>query len=177
MTRFSLLTSAIAVSLLLAAPTAPAQAERIDCEAVHDRIAAELASACPCDGFPSHGKYVRCITRTLRTKAECQTATDGSQECGPVPRKCVGKIRRVASRSACGRGGAVTCCLPKQHDCRGDTTPGDGNKQGVCSGSKERCDTLSDCLLQKCQLTTSTDHCKLAGGTLGQGKNCRTACR
>jgi len=177
MTRFSVLTGAIALTLLLAAQPAHARAERADCEAVHDTIAAQLTSACPCDGFPSHGKYVRCVTRTLRSMADCETGTDGTQTCGPVPRQCVGKIRRVASRSACGRGDAVTCCLPKQHDCRGDAAPGDGDKKGTCTGSKKRCDTLADCLLQKCQLTTSADHCELAGGTLGQGKNCRTACR
>ena len=170
MTRFSLLTGAIALALL-AAPTAPAQAARIDCEAVHDRIDAELTAACPCNDFPSHGKYVRCIARTLRAMANCD-----KDECS-VPRKCVGKIRRVASRSACGRADAVTCCLPRQHDCRGDAAPGDGNKEGVCSGGKKRCDVLADCLMRRCQLSTSADHCQLAGGTLGNGKNCRTACR
>ena len=145
MTRFSLLTGVIALTLLLAAPTT-ARAERVDCEAVHSQVDAEITAACPCDGFPSHGKYVRCIARTLRTMAKCQTGNDGDRECGPVPQKCVGKIRRVASRSTCGRGDAVTCCLSRQHDCRGDATPGDGNKQGLCSGTSKPCDTLSDCL-------------------------------
>jgi hypothetical protein len=70
----------------------------------------------------------------------------------------------------------VTCCLPKQHDCMGDPEPGNGRKQGTCSGTRRRCDTLEDCVLARCQLTTSVDHCNLAGGTVGTGKNCRTAC-
>ena len=102
MTRLPLLTSAIAVALLLAAPAAPARAERVDCEPVHSTIDAELTAACPCDGFESHGRYVRCITRKLRAMAACETGADSTRTCGPVPRSCVGKIRRIAELTGVG---------------------------------------------------------------------------
>jgi hypothetical protein len=176
MTRAHATTGALAALLILAA-AGPVRADRPDCVAVHDTIQAELEAACPCDGFPSHGKYVQCVTRKLRAMAACETGPDGEKTCGPVPRTCVGKIRRVASRSACGRAGAVTCCIPKQHDCTGDPAPGDGRKEGTCSSGRKRCDKVEDCVAARCQLTTSAEHCTLAGGRLGNGKNCRTACQ
>jgi hypothetical protein len=167
---------ALAVTCILSA-SAPARAERPDCEAVHSAVQAELDATCPCEGAESHGKHVQCVSRKLRALSACETGADGQRSCGPVPRTCVGKIRRVASRSACGRDDAVTCCLPKQHDCTGDSQPGDGKKDGTCSDSKKPCDALSDCLIPKCQLSSSVDHCRLAGGTVGNGKNCRNACK
>jgi hypothetical protein len=177
MTRSQALSGLTAALAFLLVAGGSASAARHDCDAVSDAVQAQVDAACPCDGAATHGKYVQCVARKVRALAACETSTEGVKSCGPVPRACVGKIRRVASRSACGRDGAVTCCLPKQHDCVGDAKPGDGKSDGTCSSSRRKCDQMSDCVIPECQLATSADQCTLVGGTVGRGKNCRSACK
>jgi hypothetical protein len=116
------------------------------------------------------------VARKLKELSACSSGTDGVRSCGPVPRACVGRIRKVASRSACGKRDAVTCCVPRQHDCVGDSTVGDGRQDGTCSGSRKPCDQVADCKLPKCQLMPDTDRCPAFGGTPGKTKDCATAC-
>jgi hypothetical protein len=148
----------------------------VDCEASRRTVQAEIDAACPCDGGSNHSAYVRCVTDKLRDLSAC-TQTDGKRSCGPVPRLCAAKIRRVASRSACGEPAeTVTCCLPKQRDCVGDSKPGDDKKDGTCSGTQRRCDRITECLVSKCELAANADRCKLVGGTVGTGRDCASAC-
>ena len=117
--------AATLAALGVSASNAAARPNGPDCEAAQAAAQSEIAAACPCGGPGTHADYVRCVTKKLRELSACEAAGDGKRSCGPVPRQCAGKIRRVASRSACGKPAAtVTCCVPKQRDCEGDATPG-----------------------------------------------------
>jgi hypothetical protein len=165
-----------AVVAVLAAASARADAAPPQCEEARRNIQSALESACPCDAADDHAYYVRCVARKLRELSACRTAPDGARVCGPVPRECVAKLRKTASGSACGERGAVTCCLPKQRDCVGDRAPGDGTAAGVCSGTTRACDRVTDCVVSTCRLSNTEERCRIAGGTIGNGKDCATAC-
>lgn len=148
-----------------------------DCEAVQAAVRAEIDAACPCDGPNAHGGYVRCVTKKLHDLSACEPDAEGKRSCGPVPRLCAAEIRRTAARSACGKpANLVTCCVPKQRDCAGDSTPGDGKKDGTCAGTSRPCDRVTECMLPKCQLAANAERCGLIGGTVGSGRDCTTAC-
>ena len=168
---------AATLALGLSASNADARANGPDCEAAQAAAQSEIAAACPCGGPGTHADYVRCVTKKLRELSACTAGEDGKRSCGPVPRQCAGKIRRVASRSACGKSAeTVTCCVPKQRDCEGDATPGDGQQDGTCTGTKRKCDRVTDCLVPKCELAATAERCGLIGGTVGNGRDCATAC-
>lgn len=169
---------ATAVALTLLAPAAAhARASEAECDAALNAAQAELEAACPCDKADDHGSHVRCVNRKLRDLSTCAAGTDGKRSCGSIPRACVPKIRRLASRSACGKpADMVTCCVPKQRDCAGDSHPGDGKKDGTCTGSKRQCDSITECLVPKCELAASAERCTVIGGTVGTGRDCTTAC-
>jgi hypothetical protein len=169
--------AATLVALSLPPSNADARPAGPDCEAAQAAAQAEIQAACPCGGPGAHADYVRCVTKKLRELSACAAGEDGKRACGPVPRQCAGKIRRVASRSACGKPAAmVTCCVPKQRDCEGDATPGDGKQDGTCTGTKRKCDRVADCLVPKCELAATAERCGLIGGSVGSGRNCATAC-
>lgn len=170
--------AAILVSLTLLTPVpASARAPGPDCEAAGRAAQSEIAAACPCQGPGTHADYVRCVTKKLRELTACTPGEDGKRTCGSVPRQCAGKVRRVASRSACGKPEAtVTCCVPKQRDCEGDATPGDGKQDGTCTGTKRACDRITDCMVPRCELAATAERCGLVGGTVGNGRDCATAC-
>ena len=132
--------AAFALSLtVLAAGPAGARSTDVDCDAAQKQAKAALDAACPCDGAGDHAAHVRCVTRKLRELSACAPDADGKRSCGPVPRACMAKIRRLASRSACGKAAeTVTCCVAKQRDCAGDANPGDGKKAGTCTGTKRK---------------------------------------
>jgi hypothetical protein len=179
MTRSEALIGALAALALLSsgAGTAGAGAGgRADCSKARSAVRSQIDAACPCDNDAPHADFVRCVTTKLHELSACPRGADGKPICGPVPRTCVGQIRRIASQSACGKSDAVTCCIPKQHDCADDPAPGDGNPQGKCSGTDRPCDKVGDCLIAKCELAPNAERCQLAGGTLGKGKDCSTAC-
>lgn len=169
------------VSAILALLTLPnlADARRNgpDCEAAQAAARAAIEAACPCGGPGTHADYVRCVTKKLRELTACTPGEDGRRACGPVPRQCAGKIRRVASRSACGKPAAmVTCCVPKQRDCAGDSAPGDGRQDGTCTGTTRKCDRITDCMVPKCELAATAERCGLIGGVVGATRDCSTAC-
>jgi len=177
MTRSEALIGTLAALALLSTGAGTAYAiERADCAKVRGEVHSQIEAACPCDGDVPHAEYVRCVTKKLHELSACQPGPDGKPACGPVPHMCVGQIRRTASRSACGKSDNVTCCIPKQHDCAGDPSPGDGNPLGMCSGTNHPCDKVADCLIAKCHLAPNAERCQLAGGTPGKGKDCSTAC-
>ena len=178
MTGSKALIGALAVLALLSSGSGTAgSAERADCAKAYAAVSSQIDTACPCDADVPHAQYVRCVTKKLRELSACERGPDGQQICGPLPRTCVGQRRRTVSRSACGKSDVVTCCIPKQHDCTNDPTPGDGNPQGTCSGTDRLCDKVTDCLIAKCQLAPNAERCQLAGGTVGTGKDCSTACK
>ncbi len=168
---------ATALSLSVWAPPASARPTGPDCEAAQKAAQAEIDAACPCDGAAAHSDHVRCVTKKLRELSACTPDTSGKRSCGSIPRQCVAPIRRVASRSACGKpADTVTCCVAKQRDCAGDSNPGDGRKDGTCTGTKRKCDSVTECMVPRCQLAGSADRCAALGGTLGTGRDCSTAC-
>jgi hypothetical protein len=167
---------AVASILLLAGAFGVADAKRDDCDAVAASVRAEIASACPCDAASGRTGHVRCVTKKLRDLSNCKKDAGGSKACGPVPKPCLGAIRRVASHSTCGVPDLVTCCMPHQQDCRNDPNPGDGKAEGTCGRSKKACDVLSDCVVAKCQPATSAGRCVAVGGTVGKSNDCNTAC-
>jgi hypothetical protein len=61
-----------------------------------------IDQACPCTGFPSHGRYMRCVREQLKTTHQ---------------RSAVVRDRvRCAGRSTCGRArNPVVCCLRNGH--------------------------------------------------------------
>jgi hypothetical protein len=92
------LTPALLVWLTVAVvPSARAACE--DPAAVNAARAA-VERDCPCGAFARHGAYVACARGVI----------DARVAAGTLPAACAGMVRRCASRSTCGRGGAVTCC-------------------------------------------------------------------
>jgi hypothetical protein len=61
---------------------------------------AQVDTACVCGAASSRSAYQRCVSGVLAQR----TAT------GLLRRQCAGSVRRCASKSVCGRPGAVTCC-------------------------------------------------------------------
>jgi hypothetical protein len=162
---------------LLGPGSALAKGEQPDCDAAAQAVKAELDAACPCDAAGGHAEHVRCVTKKLRDLTACAPSAQGKKACGTVPRVCAAKIRRVAARSACGKpAGMVTCCVPKQRDCAGDATPGDGTKSGTCTGTDRACDVVADCMIPRCELAATAERCTLIGGTVGRGRDCASAC-
>jgi hypothetical protein len=149
---------------------------RPNCEEARSAVQTQIDTACPCGTATDRGTYVRCVNNKLRELSACHKGDGGAEVCGPLPRICMGTARRVAGRSTCGQPAAVTCCIPRQHDCVGDPKPGDGTKEGTCSRSKQKCDTLADCKIPACRQTSTVERCTLVGGTVGNGKDCSTAC-
>ena len=169
--------AATLAALGLPAANADARSAGPDCEAAQAAVKADIDAACPCGGPGNHGEYVRCVTKKLRELSACTADDSGQRSCGPVPRQCAGKIRRLASRSACGKSAdTVTCCVPKQRDCEGDATPGDGKKDGTCTGTKRKCDRVTECMVPKCELAASAERCGVIGGSVGSGRDCSSAC-
>ena len=165
-----------AVAILLYAYGSDTASAREDCDAVAQSVRGKIASACPCDTAETRGDYIRCVRRKLDELSKCTKNAEGGKECGPVPRQCVGKIGRTASSSTCGKPDLVTCCLPRHQDCRNDPHPNDGNAEGKCVGTTKACDKIEDCVIPKCQPYPDADRCVQAGGTVGKGGDCATAC-
>src|SRR5262249_34150666 len=68
---------------------------------------AVVAAHCDCAGAANHSAYVSCAA--LQAKATL------------VNKSCAGAVKKCASRSTCGKPGAVTCCrtlLSGKHICR-----------------------------------------------------------
>ena len=166
----------VSIAILGGGTAAAATARSSECSDVQRAVQGQIDAACPCAGATVHGEYLRCVIAKLRELSACHTGEDGSTVCGPVPRQCLGRIRRDAARSACGMPNAVTCCIPRQHDCVGDPKPGDGDPQGTCTESDRRCDRVADCAIPRCRFAPSAERCRLAGGTPGTGADCSNAC-
>ena len=172
--RTGCLMAAFAIVVMIA--SAASAREQPRCTDVRGTVQPQIDAACPCATAASHAAHVKCVTDKLRALSACHKGADGKQVCGVVPRACVGMLRRTALRSGCGDPTSVSCCVPKQHDCSNDPAPGDGKKEGTCSGAKRPCDTLQDCRIPACRQARDADRCKAIGGTLGSGKDCSTAC-
>ncbi len=177
MSKLLAVAAAAALALTLSTPLpALAHAGRQDCAAAAEAAKAAIDAACPCDGA-AHPEHVRCVTKKLKELSACKPDANGQRTCGSVPRVCVGKIRKVASRSACGKAAeTVTCCVARQRDCVGDANPGDGKQDGTCSGTKRKCDRVTDCMVPKCELAATAERCTAVGGTVGKSRDCATAC-
>ena len=75
---------------------------RAACDAARCTAQATIDENCACDTAANHGDYVKCVAHALEQMAVA----------GTVPRPCVGRIIRCASRSTCGKAGTVTCQVP-----------------------------------------------------------------
>jgi hypothetical protein len=169
------------VALITLAVLTPAAADARstsrDCGASVLAVQAEVDTACPCAAATDHEQHVRCVTKKLRELSACVPGPDGKRSCGPLPHVCAARLRQTATRSACGKPSeTVACCVPRQRDCVGDQTPGDGKQDGTCAGTKRKCDRVTECLVPKCQLAANAERCTALGGTVGTGRDCATAC-
>lgn len=92
---------AIVAALVLAAGSAEAACGDVPADAGELAAARDaVAAACPCDAPGTHSQYVRCslgVTRARVTQGLLRPA-------------CKTAVQRCASRSTCGRPGAITCC-------------------------------------------------------------------
>ena len=93
----ALLVSAALVLSLIAARAHGASCTDADAVAA---VRAEAAVRCPCNAATSHGQYVSCVARIAHSAVGAFV----------LPRECASAVKRCASRSTCGRAGAVTCC-------------------------------------------------------------------
>ena len=70
-----------------------------DLEAVA-RVRAALDTECDCPGAPRLRSYSRCTAAVAKRAVRA----------GSLPRACLGRIKRCAAQSTCGRPGFITCC-------------------------------------------------------------------
>jgi hypothetical protein len=74
----------------------------LDCEAWRCAVEDVITAACPCDGSPTHGAYVRCVAKTVKDLAAART----------LPKQCKSAVVACAARSACGKRRIVACHIP-----------------------------------------------------------------
>lgn len=157
--------SAVVLGLILMSGHATAQ------PACPDDVAATLAAACPCgadsngQSWLNHGKYVSCVVR-LRNDLRRQGCLDAQTQ---------RTIARCASRSTCGKEGAVLCCTYDTSGVCSDLLPGDLNATGTCSNDADlACDTNADCVTVKGpKVKRRAETCTVRGGTvIGTGSVC-----
>ena len=106
---------------------------------------AAVAASCDCAGATSHGAYVRCAAQQANLAL--------------VNKGCAGAVKRCASRSTCGKPGAVTCCVSKpdgtrckiKRDGAHCIAPSGGT---ACVGSYASC--CDACTADGCATTTTT---------------------
>lgn len=135
----------ISVIVLLAMPHGPlalaACGDAPGDEAAVVAARAAIAAACDCARAPSHGAYVRCAADVARQRLRE----------GTLSRACRARVRRCASRSTCGRPGAVVCCHVGAAGARCTITNGVASCRAplggtVCTGDAESCcDTCTSC--------------------------------
>ena len=75
----------------------PSGADAMDIAAAR----AAVAASCDCTGASSHASYTRCSSGVLRTRIEN----------GQLNPRCKGFVERCATRSICGKPGAISCCV------------------------------------------------------------------
>jgi hypothetical protein len=112
----------------------------------------DVAANCDCAGAPSHGGYVRCASSVL----------EGRIDNGQLNASCEPLILRCASRSACGKPGAVACC---QTTARGTTSCHIKRDAGRCRaprGGTACVGSFSSC----CDACTSTGCAPVATASL-----------
>jgi hypothetical protein len=106
---------------------------------------AAVTAACTCD-TTSHREYVRCADGVLKTLLG---GGQLSSACRKAGKKC-------ASRSTCGKSGAVTCCRPRSNGvsrCK-ITTPDRCTANGGCVGQYTSC--CDACGQSGCATTSTT---------------------
>ena len=92
--------TAFALALAVAGPAFPSCGDRPgDAQAVADARAA-AAAECDCATASSHTGYVDCVARVANAAVRA----------GRLRLHCRPAVVRCATRSTCGRPGAVTCC-------------------------------------------------------------------
>jgi hypothetical protein len=157
--------SALILGVLALSATALAQ------PACPEDVEETIAAACPCaadgqgKGWLNHGKYVSCVVR-LRNDLRRQGCLDSQTQ---------RLIARCASRSTCGKEGAVLCCTYDTSGVCSDPAPGDLTAAGTCSNDVGiACDTNADCVTVKGpKVKRHAETCTLRGGTVvGTGSVC-----
>ena len=130
---------------------------KASCESARCELAAEVDASCPCVGFPNHGKYVRCVVRTLKA-----LAADGR-----LPRRCKGRVVRCAARSRCGKVGPLPCLAPV----------------GLCDLTLGTCvaDPTLPCAIDRdcgvtCEVADTAEDCAAVGGSAGGAITCCGPC-
>jgi hypothetical protein len=158
----------------------------VDCEAVRCQVQSTLDQCAAAPAVPTqrpgngqanstghgqggsmhHGRYVRCVARTLHSL--------------DVPQVCRGAVMQCAARSTVGRPGFETCTVPTFGSC--DTSSGTCT-EGTLAAGLTACTADTDCPSgTQCHVmrafapdvtpTPGADQCTLAGGTPGTGSCC-----
>jgi len=122
-----------------------------------ETVRARIATECRCDGFTTHGQYVRCVAHAVKLAVD-----DG------LPTNCKGTVKRCAARSTCGKkAGFVTCCFALPGRC----------EDGVCQDDVTACTDPAQCpIVTKCRTKSTVEKCTLAGGSPGTGSCCDAVC-
>lgn len=85
----------LGVEICLSATSLAAKEKANALPAASLRVAVD--QACPCTGFPSHGRYMRCVRQQLKASQQRGAAVRGAVRC--------------ATRSTCGRPrNPIVCC-------------------------------------------------------------------
>jgi hypothetical protein len=154
------------VALLLAVAGQLPAAEPVECEDVRCAVQGTIEQRCPCSAAASHGAQVRCVAGVVKELAAA----------GAIPARCKGTVRRCASRSTCGRPGAVACDVARLV---GTCAIGLGfcrHPDGSILHSLP-CSSDADCVLEsRCHVEASAERCAARGGTVAARESCCTQC-
>ena len=163
-----------------------------------DAAVAEAWDACPCDWAASEqGGTMASIARGAFRKCVRLHARKAAFVDLVLPRKCYPTVKKSASKSSCGYGGAVTCCLPHGRCQVSKSSRGVGNCLGggalpVGAG----CTNNADCCSFNCSPSTMTCDVQVvtttttlvppddaaarclarSGATIGESVSCYDAC-
>jgi len=139
-----------------ASEVAPARGPKTCDTALVQSLAAEMETACPCQGnWGVKRHYKACLRKAQRTIMKASNNT--------LRRSCIKFAFRCGSLSTCGEDAAVvTCSTSNAAKCL----------YGLCADDIGRaCTTNADCI-GSCNLVDSAAECARVGGVAGTGSCC-----
>lgn len=114
------------------------------------QVRSTVAAACPCDGFGSHTRYVRCTRDALAAAVR-----DGT-----LPSACRASLRRLFRTSTCSFQRARTTCCARR--------PNGSSRCAIRSGA--RCAAATAASSPSCNFTSFCADADCAGGGLGRSE-------
>jgi hypothetical protein len=107
----------------------------------------EVENSCDCVGASSHRVYVSCARDVVRARVAS----------GALPSDCKRDVSRCASRSTCGRPGAVTCCTIRNGESRCRVRR-DARQCTQAGGTVGACPSCCDACGGTCTVPTACGH-------------------